>query len=226
MRPTFRKLEIKDVRDVEKSSPRMPRTSSPAEDHRLLHHAGARADRPRRRGREDSLVLTTLGFTANEEMLLRALEAYSWCLEFPETVRRLYPRTHVKPGRAPRMIFIAERIGDGFLRKVRQLAFRELDCLTFLYLDVNGAQAVYFDAVERIRRRAEEPLGQTPSFLTSDGPARLSRRAPPGLGRPDGNGPGRPDRSPSGRRTSLSTSTRSACRDGPGGPRPAPADAS
>ncbi|MBI4011928.1 MAG: hypothetical protein HY359_06455 [Candidatus Rokubacteria bacterium] len=164
MRPTFRKLEIKDVRDVEKLVTENAENIEPGlkiiDSCIMLGHAridlvGVDA--------KDSLVLTTLGFTANEEMLLRALEAYSWCLEFPETVRRLYPRTHFKPGRAPRMIFIAERIGDGFLRKARQLAFRELDCLTFLYLDVNGAPAVYFDAVERIRRGAEDPLmEQTP----------------------------------------------------------------
>lgn len=164
MRPTFRKLEIRDLRDVEKLVTENAENIEPGlkviDSCILLGHAridlvGVDA--------KDSLVLITLGFTANEEMLLRALEAYSWCLEFPETVRRLYPRSHFKPGRAPRVIFIAERIGDGFIRKVRQLAFPQLDCLTFLYLDVNGTPAVYFDAIERIRRRAEEPLmEQTP----------------------------------------------------------------
>ena len=163
MRPTFRKLEVKDLRDVEKLVTEHAESIEPGlkviDSCILLGHA--RVDLVGVDAR-DSLVLITLGFSANEEMLLRALEAYSWCLEFPETVRRIYPRAHFKPGRAPRVLFIAERMTDGFLRKIRQLNFPELDCLTFLHLDVNGTPAVYFDAVERIRRRSPElPLEET-----------------------------------------------------------------
>jgi RecB family endonuclease NucS len=38
-----------------------------------------------------TLVLGAVGFSANEEMLLKAVEAYSWCLEYPESLVRLYP---------------------------------------------------------------------------------------------------------------------------------------
>lgn len=158
MRPTFRKLEVKDLRDVEKLVTENAENIEPGlkiiDSCILLGHA--RIDLVGVDAR-DTLVLMTLGFSANEEMLLRALEAYSWCLEFPETVRRIYPRAHFKPGRAPRVFFIAERMTDGFLRKIRQLNFPELDCLTFLHLDVNGTPAAYFDAVERIRRRPAQP---------------------------------------------------------------------
>ncbi len=158
MRPKFKKLEVKDLRDVEKLVTENAESIEPGlkviDSCILLGHAridlvGVDA--------KDTLVLVALGFNANEEMLLRALEAYSFCLEFPETVRRLYPRSRFKPGRPPRVFFIAERMSDSFLRKVRQLNFPELDCLTFLHLDVNGAPAVYFDAIESIRR-AVEPL--------------------------------------------------------------------
>ncbi len=164
MRPQFRKLEVTDLRDVEKlvteNAESIEAGLKIIDSCLLLGHA--RIDLVGVDAR-DTLVLVTLGFSANEEMLLRALEAFSWCLEFPETVRRLYPRSHFKPGRPPRVLFIAERIGDGFLRKVRQLNFPELDCLTFLHLEVNGTAAVYFDTVESIRR----PLPETPGMETA-----------------------------------------------------------
>jgi hypothetical protein len=159
MRPTFRKLEVKDVRDIEKLVTENAENIEPGlkiiDSCLLLGHA--RVDLVGVDSK-DSLVLTALGFSANEDMLLRALEAYSWCLEFPETVRRLYPRTRFHPGRLPRVLFIAERMPDAFIRKAKQLNFPELDCLTFLHLEVNGAPAVYFDMVERIRRTPEQPL--------------------------------------------------------------------
>jgi hypothetical protein len=52
---------------------------------------------------------------------------------------------------------------DAFLRKARHLAFPELDCLTFLHLQVNGAPAVYFDVAERIRREATVPAAEAPA---------------------------------------------------------------
>jgi hypothetical protein len=165
MRPKFKKLEVKDLRDVEKLVTENAESIEPGlkviDSCILLGHA--RIDLVGVDAR-DTLVLTALGFNANEEMLLRALEAYSFCLEFPETVRRLYPRARFKPGRPPRVFFIAERMSDGFLRKIRQLNFPELDCMTFLHLDVNGTPAVYFDVVESIRRAVEQvpDMEQTP----------------------------------------------------------------
>jgi hypothetical protein len=165
MQPKFKKLEVKDLRDVEKLVTENAESIEPGlkviDSCILLGHAridlvGVDA--------KDTLVLATLGFSANEEMLLRALEAYSFCLEFPETVRRLYPRARFKPGRPPRVLFIAERMSDSFLRKIRQLNFPQLDCLTFLHLEVNGTPAVYFDTIERIRRAVEQlpEMEQTP----------------------------------------------------------------
>jgi hypothetical protein len=171
MGPKFRKLEVKDLRDVEKLVTENAESIEPGlkiiDSCILLGHAridlvGVDA--------KDTLVLTTLGFAANEEMLMRALEAYSFCLEFPETVRRLYPRSRFKPGRPPRVLFIAERMSDGFLRKVRQLNFPQLDCLTFLHLEVNGAPAVYFETIEKIRRPFEEQPEMEQSPIIPDLP--------------------------------------------------------
>jgi hypothetical protein len=140
-----------------------------------------------------TLVLTAIGFTANEQMLLRALEAYAWCLEYPETVRRLYPSARIA---APRVIFVAERFPDSFLPKARQVSFPQLDCLTFLHLELGDTAAVYFDAVERIRRPAVEPAspGPEPADRAAAG-ARVTLVTPqppvrPAIPRSVGNGSG------------------------------------
>ncbi|HEV8307665.1 MAG TPA: hypothetical protein VGW35_08340 [Methylomirabilota bacterium] len=157
MRPKFKKLEVTDIRDLEKLVTENAESIEPGlriiDSCLLLGHA--RVDLVGLDAK-NSLVLITLDFTATEDMLLRALEAYSWCLEYPETVRRLYPKSRFKSERPPRVLFIAERLPDAFLRKARQLNFPSLDCLTCLHLEVDGAPAVYFEVVERIRRATDE----------------------------------------------------------------------
>jgi hypothetical protein len=101
-----------------------------------------------------ALVLVTTGFTADEEMLLKAVDAYSWCLEYPEAIRRLYPSVDVSTARPPRLMFVVERMPDAFHRKIKQLGFCEVDCVEFRHLDVGGTQAAYFDTIARLRRGA------------------------------------------------------------------------
>lgn len=153
---TFRKLEVRDLRDIESLITENVESVEPGlriiDASVLLGHA--RIDLVGLDGK-DSLVLIALGFTANDEMLLRVLDGYSWCLEYPDTIRRLYPKARTKVGRSerpPRVIFIAEAMPDSFLRKVKQFGFPEVDCLRFLHLEVNGTAAVFFEAVEKLRR--------------------------------------------------------------------------
>src|SRR5437667_213096 len=101
---------------------------------------------------EGALVLLTAGFTADEDMLMKAVEAYSWCLEYPEAIRRLYPSVEISAARPPRLMFVVERLPDAFNRKIKQLGFSEVDCVEFRYLDVSGTQAAYFDTIARLRR--------------------------------------------------------------------------
>jgi hypothetical protein len=101
---------------------------------------------------EGSLVLVTAGFTADEEMLLKAVEAYSWCLEYPDAIRRLYPSVEVSSAKPPRLMFVVERLPDAFYRKIKQLGFSEVDCVEFRHLDVSGTPAAYFDTIARLRR--------------------------------------------------------------------------
>ena len=99
-----------------------------------------------------SLVLMAIGFTADEEMLLKAVEAYSWCLEYPDSIRRLYNGVELSDARPPRLIFVIERMPDSFHRKMKQLGFPDVDCIEFRLLDVDGVPAVYFERLARLRR--------------------------------------------------------------------------
>jgi len=104
-----------------------------------------------------ALVLITTGLTANEEMLLKAVEAYSWCREYPQSLERLYPACVISDERPPRLVFVVERVPDAFHRKIKQLGFPEVDCVEFRLLDVEGAPAVYFESILRLRRPAVTP---------------------------------------------------------------------
>jgi hypothetical protein len=99
-----------------------------------------------------ALVLGNVGFSANEDMLLKAVEAYSWCLEYPEAVVRLYPSCHLSDDRPPRLLFVVERMPDAFHRKIKQLGFPEVDCVEFRHLEFDGVPAVYFESLLRLRR--------------------------------------------------------------------------
>jgi hypothetical protein len=189
--PKFRKLEVKDVRDIERLVTDNSEGIEPGLkiiDSSLLL-GQARIDLVGVDAR-DRLVLGAVGFTANDEMLLRALEAYSWCVEFPETLRRLYPKSRFRPGRTPRVVFVAERMSDAFVRKARHLAFPEIDCLTFLYLQSNGTPVVYFDVIERLRRETGGPQAEVPAAVDGVEQSPFIEGTPPETpwDDPDGNG--------------------------------------
>ena len=157
MRPTFRKLEVKDIGNLERLVAENVEGIEPGlkiVDSRLL--LGQAAIDLVGLDAKGSLALIALDFTANEGLLLRVMDAYSWCLEYSDTLRRLYPMAQVSASRPPRILFIAERLTDSFLRRIKQLSFLEIDCLEFRHLEVNGASVVYFDHVERLRKSSVE----------------------------------------------------------------------
>src|SRR5438094_350677 len=153
MRPTFRKLEVKDIGNLEKLVAENVEGIEPGlkivDSRLLLGHAAIDLVGLDTKG---SLVLIALDFSADEGLLLRVMDAYSWCLEYPDTIRRLYPMAQVSAGKPPRVLFIVERITDSFLRRIKQLSVVEIDCLEFRHFEMNGASAVYFDLVERLRK--------------------------------------------------------------------------
>ena len=101
-----------------------------------------------------ALVLGAVGFSANEDMLLKAVEAYSWCLEYPEALVRLYPSCQLSEDRPPRLLFVVERMPDAFHRKIKQLGFPEVDCVEVRHVEVDGVPTVYFESLSRIRKLA------------------------------------------------------------------------
>src|SRR5256885_795819 len=132
-------------------------------------------------------MLVALGFTADDEMLFSMLEAYAWCLEYPESVRRF--AGDERSGWPPRIVFVAERVAETFLRKLRLLKFPAVHCFEFRYVDVNGATGFYLDVVDCSRggsapRQNAAPGGPelTPARQASAGIA-VARR-PPGGRRP------------------------------------------
>src|SRR5262245_66285270 len=62
-----------------------------------------------------SLTLVALGFVADDEMLMRALEAYSWCQEDPEGLRQLYPLASLSSGQSPRVILVSQHLTVGYI---------------------------------------------------------------------------------------------------------------
>src|ERR1700745_3615082 len=119
MRPTFRKLEVKDIGHLEKLVADNVEGVEPGlkvVDSRLL--LGQAAIDLVGLDSRSSLALIALDFTADEGLLLRVMDAYSWCLEFPDTLRRLYPMAQAS-SRPPRILFIAERMSDAFLRRLK-----------------------------------------------------------------------------------------------------------
>src|SRR5881409_2410425 len=156
MRPTFKRLEVKDLGNLEKLVADNIEGIEPGlrvVDSRLV--LGQAAIDLVALDASESLVLIALDFMADEGLLLRAMDAYSWCLEYPDTLRRLYPMAQAS-SRPPRILFIAERMTDAFLRRMKQLSFLEIDCFEFRHLEVNGSSVVYFDFVERLRKSAVE----------------------------------------------------------------------
>src|SRR5687768_5202080 len=83
-----------------------------------------------------SLVLIALGFRAEENMLLRVVDAYSWCLEYPGTMQRHYPTLTVSEECPPRVVFVMSRVPESFQRKIKQLSFPSVDAVEFHHLDV------------------------------------------------------------------------------------------
>lgn len=163
MRPTFRKLEVKDIGHLERLIAENVEGVEPGlkvVDSRLslgpasIDLVGLDA--------KGSLVLIALDFSADDGLLLRVMDAYAWCLEYPDTLRRLYPMAQAS-SRPPRILFIVQKMTDAFLRRIKQLSFLEIDCFEFRNLEVNGASVVYFDLIERLRKAGVESAVDTPA---------------------------------------------------------------
>jgi len=136
---------------------------------------------------QDRPVLFVLGLTADDAMLVRALEAYAWCLEYPESVQRLVPAS-VRPGWPPRIVFVAERLLEAFVRKMRLLSFSSVDCFEFRYVEANGTAGFCLDRVDWApagdgkrpapAERIERPVVQEERLEPRDAPRVAPREEP------------------------------------------------
>jgi hypothetical protein len=97
---------------------------------------------------ESRLVLIAIALVADDAMMLRMLEAFAWCLEYPDAVGRLYAVDPAALAVPPRVMFVSERLSDTFLRKVKYLKMPSIDCLEFRYLEVDGVGGLYFNPVD------------------------------------------------------------------------------
>src|SRR3989442_1565439 len=110
-------------------------------------------------------VLITLGLTADDAVLLRALEAYAWCLEYPEAVQKVVPAT-TQPEWPPRVVFVAERLLESFVRKMRLLRFSAVDFFEFRYVEAHGTTGFYLDRVDWDRTEWSSPeIAERPARL-------------------------------------------------------------
>jgi hypothetical protein len=98
--------------------------------------------------RHGTPALIALGFTGDDAMLFRMVEAYAWTLEYPESVRRFVPDGGGAGGWPPRVVFVAERLPESFLRKIRLLVFHAVNCFEFRCVEVNDATGFYLDPVD------------------------------------------------------------------------------
>lgn len=129
-----------------------------------------------------TLVLGAVGFTADEDMLLKAVEAYSWCLEYPESLVRHYPSCQLSEDRPPRLLFVAQRVPDSFQRKIKQLGFPEVDCVEVRHLEFDGVAAVYFETLLNLRRGLASGRSMEPESTRAPGDPAPQGAAPRAVG--------------------------------------------
>src|SRR5262249_38159179 len=155
MRPTFRKLEVKDIGQLEKLIADNVEGIEPGlkvvDSRLLLGQAAIDLVGLDSRG---SLALIALDFTAHEGLLLPVMDAYSWWLQFPDTLPRLYPLapgSPVPPPCLPLSFFAGARLLYLFLRRTKHFAFFEFFRRESRHLGVTGEPLVFFDPAERPR---------------------------------------------------------------------------
>jgi hypothetical protein len=167
MKPAFKTFKLEDVKELQELVAEHVDGIEPGMrllDSRVLL-GGATID-VLAHDASGGLTLLALGFVADDEMLLRALEAYSWCLEYPEALRRLYPSVRLSATDPPRVLFVAERVTDAFLRKIKHLRFERADCLEFRF----GLQFNVVDGPRATDDQFIEPLnGHQPGSRQANG---------------------------------------------------------
>src|SRR5919198_1319729 len=185
MKLTFRKHEVKDLSQLQALVAENAEAVEP--EFRVLSttvNFGRSTVELVGLDRHNTPALIALGFTGDDTMLFRIVEAYAWSLEYPESVRRLMPGGTGAGGWPPRVVFIAERLPESFLRKIRLLAFPAVNCFEYRCVEVNNATGFYLDPVDWAASepaRSVEPA--TPAVAPAH-PDAFRRQDPPAAADP------------------------------------------
>lgn len=95
---------------------------------------------------KQTLVLIAVGGVADHKLLLSTLDAYIWCLQYPDNLRRLYPSAGIAEGRPPRIMFLAERVPDDFVAWLDELTLVHAECVEIGQLRSNASDVMPFPA--------------------------------------------------------------------------------
>ena len=102
---------------------------------------------------KQTLVLVAVAEVADVTMLISALDAYIWCLAFPDNIRRLYPEAAIVAARPPRIVFVASQVPPAFLELAERLSVVTPECHE---MAVDGEPAIE-DEPEPVGVAAAEP---------------------------------------------------------------------
>ena len=186
MKLTFRKHEVKDLCQLQALVAEHPETVEPG--FRILATSanfGRSAVELVGLDRHKTPALIALGFTGDDAMIFRMVEAYAWSVEYPESVRRHVSDGDTAGGWPPRVVFIAERLPESFLRKIRLLAFPAVNCFEYRCVEVNDTTGFYLDPVDWA---ASEPAHAAPPATPAAPPPHpdtFRLQGPPAATRPD-----------------------------------------
>ncbi len=95
------------------------------------------------------LVLCVLGSGSTAALLVQAIEAFGWCCENGALLERLFPGVTLDVTTAPpRLFLLAPRFADSVRRTARSLGPLSPVLVECRGVEVNGARAICFEAVE------------------------------------------------------------------------------
>lgn len=126
----------------------------------------------------DTPALIALDLTGDETVPLKMAEAYASALEDPDSIRRIMQGARGRVGWPPRVIFIAERLSESFLLRLKLLALPAVDCFEYRCVETNGETCLRLDRVECGARSAG---ASAPTAVQAPAPS-----GTPGDSRPSG----------------------------------------
>ncbi len=94
------------------------------------------------------LVLCVLGSGSTAAVLVQAIEAYGWCCDNGALLERLFPGVTLDVTAPPRLVLLAPRFADSVRRTARSLGPLAPVLVECRGVEVNGARALCFEAVE------------------------------------------------------------------------------